>query len=389
MVGRNRYNPDSIVRQRARYGDDLVLSGLKTDGSSGYIDLSTTQLFDLEAGGGNFGVLLIAKPKWVAGAKRLWSAEAAGNNSPILSTIATTHGYHTLWNGVANVDLTGITSDAPHSFFSVFHVTTNSAYFSIDINNLNVLPANTINTLVAPFATGIRLGFAQDGVGSNHMEATFGSLWIFDLSGASAATESWVADFQQAVSNVIGWDPDDIRTAIINYDGGITGTYWNLNDPTFLPSFDFATGVANEGTDVVVNGSFVNWTGGDPDNWTITGEAVPGEEVSQVGSECLFHTAGGATLRMGQDVLTAGNSYEITIEITDTVTPSGLMSVWAGGGSISTIQPTVGTQTFVAESVGGITLDFINNGNSAVDFAINKITAKEVTAVSTGGVTEV
>lgn len=73
------------------------------------------------------------------------------------------------------------------------------------------------------------------------------------------------------------------------------------------------------GNELVVNGDFAAWTGGNPDSWTVTGETGATREVTQVGAgeghggvgtgKCNFYTDAAFTLYISQNILTTNSWY--------------------------------------------------------------------------------
>jgi len=125
------------------------------------------------------------------------------------------------------------------------------------------------------------------------------------------------------------------------------------------------------------NGSFDNWTGDDPDNWTVTGESPPNREVSEVApNEGHGGTGTGAAnlysdsatiVSMEQSVTTViGETYALSFDLTKRV--SGTLRVEGNSGSVFVAQYTAeGSYLIEFVAVGTSTaIKFLNKGASDV-----------------------
>ena len=91
------------------------------------------------------------------------------------------------------------------------------------------------------------------------------------------------------------------------------------------------------GSDLVTNGDFDDWTGDNPDSWTVTGESGTDPEVSEVGNNeghggagtgaCNIYTTANS-IYLNQNVFEIGKTYILNFDITKRV--SGGLRVNAG-----------------------------------------------------------
>ncbi len=101
------------------------------------------------------------------------------------------------------------------------------------------------------------------------------------------------------------------------FDGGWSEAGGNvLNDQIAL------------GIELIVNGNFANWTGDDPDGWTVAGEVGADPEISEVGAgqghggigtgACNFFTSSGV-IQMSQVTHSVGGWHQYSIPVTNLV----------------------------------------------------------------------
>lgn len=118
------------------------------------------------------------------------------------------------------------------------------------------------------------------------------------------------------------------------------------------------------GRELVINGDFANWTGDDPDSWTVSGEVGADPEISEVGSgqshggagtgACnLFSSATDTQPRITQtNILAVGKTFQITTVIS------------AISGTIRITSPTVGFE-LLYDSIG-TKVDVITADNTSL-----------------------
>src|SRR5262245_45939864 len=107
------------------------------------------------------------------------------------------------------------------------------------------------------------------------------------------------------------------------------------------------------GTELLTNGNFASWSGGNPASWVVTGESGSNPEVSEVGSSKTHGGGGsglanlytsGAALSISQTILTIGARYKATLTI-DAVSGTGGVVVKTGSTAVSPVYHAVGVKT--------------------------------------------
>lgn len=185
---------------------------------------------------------------------------------------------------------------------------------------------------------------------------------------------------------------DDITSYVTNFTtnaGQLQGqTSYDLQNLVANPCYltlqlDNRTGVFHQetlGSEVILNGNFATWSGGNPSSWTVTGEVGTNPEISQVDSY-LGHGGGGtgscniystsATVSIAQTVLTVGTTYKLTFSITKLTT--GTIALYNGATRIATFgSEGVFTLFFNATS----TSFKIQNFTAACDVTIDDVSIK-------------
>ena len=119
-------------------------------------------------------------------------------------------------------------------------------------------------------------------------------------------------------------------------------------------------------TNIVVNGDFANWTGDDPDNWTISGESGIGQEITESSGKCRI-VSDGTLIWLYENILDIGSYYRITLDITNVT--SGEISLQKG--SSATIHNIV-----ILDSVGSYEIDFLAEG---INFGIKRYSICDIT----------
>jgi hypothetical protein len=146
--------------------------------------------------------------------------------------------------------------------------------------------------------------------------------------------------------------------------------------------------------ELVTNGIFLNWTGGDPDNWNVYNQVGSDPECSEVGTGqghggsgggmCNLYTSAGANLYITQTLTTEDNqAYIISITV-DTVIAGGVKIIVSQiPNSITFANITaIGTYTFnlIARETTPL-LSIFRVGTT--DVTISSISVKAVNATST------
>ena len=135
---------------------------------------------------------------------------------------------------------------------------------------------------------------------------------------------------------------------------------------------------AKLGNDLVTNGDFSNWTGDNPDNWTVNNETSD-NTISQSGNAVRMVFTTGALLEITQSILTVDKIYKVTIDCTVFDSGSGFR-VQSGNDSANrpvNIKSTSGLGTFVGYfKASHSNLRIIRN--DATDVTFTNVTCREV-----------
>lgn len=157
---------------------------------------------------------------------------------------------------------------------------------------------------------------------------------------------------------------DDITNYVIGqitWQAGMQRPYDEVADPARLTfSLTNANGEFNRetvGAELLANGNFASWTGGNPDGWTVTGESGSDPEVSQVGADASHGGSGtgsanlystGTTLSISQGgILTVGRTYVVTLSFKTLVESTGAVVLYNGTTQISPLYHNIGDYTVV------------------------------------------
>ena len=163
------------------------------------------------------------------------------------------------------------------------------------------------------------------------------------------------------------------------FDGGWSEVGGNtLNDKIVL------------GGELVVNGNFANWTGDDPDGWTVVGEVGADPEISQVGAgqghggagngfANLFNSASAVNPRINQTILTVGEWYEVTLDINTVI--SGMIKVHDLGNGLGNLNfGTTGSKLIADRALNPIFE--IRAAAAPTDITIDNVSVKQETLTS-------
>ena len=132
---------------------------------------------------------------------------------------------------------------------------------------------------------------------------------------------------------------------------------------------------AKLGNDLVTNGDFSNWTGDNPDNWTVNGETSD-NTISQSGNAVRMIFTTGDALYIEQNILTANKTYKVTIDCT--AISSGAFRVQDTNETDEfPINPINATGSYVGYfKATGTALRIFRN--AAVDATFTNVTCREV-----------
>jgi hypothetical protein len=182
---------------------------------------------------------------------------------------------------------------------------------------------------------------------------------------------------------------DDLTayTLSASWDNGLASAFDDFAPPRQLTvSLDNIGDEFNQdyvGAEALANAGFDNWTAGNPDNWTVTGESGSDPEVSQVGTS-ETHGGGGtglanlytssAALTIAQSVLQTGTRYKITLTI-DGVLGTGGVVITNNGAQVTPVYHLTGAKTayFTASST-----DFTIAVDGAANVTLSSVSCKPV-----------
>lgn len=172
-----------------------------------------------------------------------------------------------------------------------------------------------------------------------------------------------------------------------NRANGALGDPWT--GATFTVASNKAINTPTEGSDLVTNGDFANWTADDPDDWTITEttqditEVATGEAHADAptigGGFCNIYRSGGgsgADPRMLQSFVSAGTWYSIRVTI-DTATSGGLRINDGEAGGLSYNFAATGTKRIAGLALGAFLV--INTSADPTDMTFDDVTCKALT----------
>jgi len=93
------------------------------------------------------------------------------------------------------------------------------------------------------------------------------------------------------------------------------------------------------GDELITNGDFANWTGDDPDDWTVSGESGSDPMITEAAGQCRLYTSGVYVSIRQDGITTAGKKYKVTMDISAMVSGS-LKIQWIGGATLTTVTST-------------------------------------------------
>lgn len=147
------------------------------------------------------------------------------------------------------------------------------------------------------------------------------------------------------------------------------------------------------GSELVTNGDFADWTGDDPDDWTVTGEVTTDPEISEVGTGeghggsgtglCNIFTSDSTSVDITQAITTEiGKTYQLIFDI-DTVTAGDLQARHTGSDYIEEFG-TTGPKKIIFIATGTSTVIQFKRLSGATDITIDNVSCKEVTGATYG-----
>lgn len=232
----------------------------------------------------------------------------------------------------------------------------------------------------------ITMTFSEDVTGFVVGDITItagGSLASFSATSAKVYTVNWTM--------VSGANTFDIAAGVCIDAAGNGNTAATQFAMTFgiIPAAITPT----EGLEIITNGNFSAWTGGNPDGWTVTGETGATREITEVGAGeghggvgtgkmNLYQTGAAFTLFANQGSLTRYKWYRLLS--TCSYRGSGNVAIQSPAGLISTAQMTsAGAYNFadIANEGGSITLYVLANPDPT-DVTVDDVSLKELTGLS-------
>jgi hypothetical protein len=150
-------------------------------------------------------------------------------------------------------------------------------------------------------------------------------------------------------------------------EADVSGAQWDLDES------------GQVGQEMVTNGNFADWTGDDPDDWTVTGEVASDPMVTEVATGARMYTTGDF-VSMDQNVLISGRRYKCVV-VVPTVTAEEVI-VKAGNITVATIAaPGTYTVYFTADATSTAARLRIHRKTVGAtnDFIVASISVKEVT----------
>ncbi len=182
---------------------------------------------------------------------------------------------------------------------------------------------------------------------------------------------------------------DDITAYLLDasWNAGMASAYEEVAPPSQMRLTLRNTGGEFDpevlGPELVSNSNFTTWSGGNPSNWTVTGESGSDPEVSQVGASklhgeggtgwCnLYTSSAAAPISISQNILTAGNRYRVTFTI-GAVGGTGGVVVKCGTAAVSPVYHAPGVKTVYFTASGA---SFKIETDGAADVTIDDVSVK-------------
>ncbi len=232
-----------------------------------------------------------------------------------------------------------------------------------------------------------------DGTNREHVFFDNGKIFYFD--------SSW--NPQELAINQIGYNSQTgtftVGNTLVGGTSGATATIdavVDLGGGEGTLSLSSITGVflsdeiiyeASYGSELITNGDFTNWTGDDPDGWTLLFTEDANNYVTEVAGKARFYSSD-VLVNVGikQLILEAGSFYLYSIDVTEII--SGIPGLWnddwiARFYSIGTFTGTFRCNTYS---------DFdILLGLTTGDWTVDNVSVKKITnaALASGGISSV
>lgn len=169
------------------------------------------------------------------------------------------------------------------------------------------------------------------------------------------------------------WGEDDWAGGTEIYDNWLT-----VNAIGYAASVHMKVTVAGQalGQELVTNGDFADWTGDDPDDFTVTGEGG-GNEVTEASPSGAQFISDGTLLSIEQACMTEGSQYQISLTISD-VTDGGLQ--FGSKDDVGDEVDTVGTHTrdVLATAGDGLKVYVRIAGTATTNVTIARLSVEEI-----------
>ncbi|KKU59050.1 MAG: hypothetical protein UX82_C0029G0001, partial [Microgenomates group bacterium GW2011_GWE1_47_12] len=161
--------------------------------------------------------------------------------------------------------------------------------------------------------------------------------------------------------------PDSQTTPALAWTGGAISSNTNVITPT-------------AGSTVLTNGDFTNWTGDNPDNWTLSFTEDANNYITEAGptGQARIVCDNNVGTGMNQNpVLTIGTWYQVSANVTDYV--SGALNFYLGSGNLwgSSLFSSVGVSTY--SGIAKSSTIFQINRTSSEDITLDDLTVKPLT----------
>jgi len=143
------------------------------------------------------------------------------------------------------------------------------------------------------------------------------------------------------------------------------------------------------GSELITNGGFTAWTGDDPDGWDVSTEYTA-TKITQNGNACRLLSdpndpaSSTGFIDIGQDILTAGKTYKVSINVTENNSAAGMdIRIQDDNVTSSFIIAgisTVGVHTAYFTSANGGDFRIIRDTSSpdGIDMTFTDVSVKEV-----------
>ena len=220
----------------------------------------------------------------------------------------------------------------------------------------------------------------------NEGSAIIGKVHNDEFNGniSEAAIYNTALTASQVATIYNGREPYNHKEGIAT--GNLKG-WWRMGDGQIDARSGESTGIISDeasggsylGPQLLTNGDFTNWTGGgggNPDNWTVTGESGIDPAISQSSGKARMVCGNGNDIYIHQAICTIGKVYYWEVEITSRTSGSILLETGEGTsiqGSLNSAQ--VWNGYFIADHAS---VRIRRTGGSDVDLIFDNAIIKEV-----------